>query len=66
MVDILNAYKIVVEKPKGKTSFVRSRCRWDDTIKIDLKEIGYGSVNSINVAHNSDQWWTLENTAMFI
>jgi hypothetical protein len=36
-----NAYKNLVGKPKGKTPFGRSRRRWEDNIKKDVKEIRY-------------------------
>jgi hypothetical protein len=37
MKEKMNAYKILVGKPEGKRSLGRSRCRWVDSIKIDLK-----------------------------
>jgi hypothetical protein len=36
-----NAYKILVGKPEGKRLLVRPSRRWDDNIKMDLREIGY-------------------------
>jgi hypothetical protein len=33
-----NAYRILVEKPEGKRPLGRSRRRWVDNIKMDLKE----------------------------
>jgi hypothetical protein len=33
-----NAYKISVGTPDGKIPFWRSRYRWEDNIKMDLKE----------------------------
>jgi hypothetical protein len=33
-------YKILMGKPEGKRPLGRSRCRWEDGIKIDLSEIG--------------------------
>jgi hypothetical protein len=35
-----NAYRILVGKPDGKRPLGRTRCRWVDSIKIDLGEIG--------------------------
>jgi hypothetical protein len=35
-------YRVLVEKPKGKRPLVRPRCRWEDGIKMDLREIGWG------------------------
>jgi hypothetical protein len=33
-----NAYKILVGKPEGKRPLGRSRCKWEDDIKMDLRE----------------------------
>jgi hypothetical protein len=43
-----NVYRILVEKPEGKRPLERPRRRWEDGIKMDLKEIGWGvcEVNS--------------------
>jgi hypothetical protein len=43
-----------VENVGGKRS-VGSTCRWDDNIKMDLREIGWGSVNWICLAQDKDQ-----------
>jgi hypothetical protein len=29
-------------KPEGKRPLERLRCRWEDNIKMDLQEVGYG------------------------
>jgi hypothetical protein len=35
-------YKVLVGKPEGKRPLGRSRRRWEDEIRMDLKEIGLG------------------------
>jgi hypothetical protein len=35
-------YKVLVGKPEGKSQLVRPRRRWEDGIRIDLREIGLG------------------------
>jgi hypothetical protein len=35
-------YKVLVGKPEGKRPHGRARHRWEDSIKIDLQEVGYG------------------------
>jgi hypothetical protein len=40
-----NAYKILVGKPGGKRPLGRTRCRWEDNIRIDLREIGWEVVS---------------------
>jgi hypothetical protein len=39
-----NMYNILVEKPEGNRLLRRPRHRWEDNIKITLKEIGFGGV----------------------
>jgi hypothetical protein len=36
-----NAYRILVGKPEGKRPLRRTRRRWVDNIKLDLREIGW-------------------------
>jgi hypothetical protein len=40
-----NAYRILVGKPEGKKPLGRSRRRWVDKIKIDLREIGWDGMD---------------------
>jgi hypothetical protein len=35
-------YKVLVRKPKGKTPLGRSRRRWEDGIRMDFRDIGWG------------------------
>jgi hypothetical protein len=35
-----DAYRILVGKPEGRRPIGRSRCKWDDNIRMDLREIG--------------------------
>jgi hypothetical protein len=39
-----NLYRVLVGKPEGKRPFGRPRRRWEDGIKMDLEEIGWGGV----------------------
>jgi hypothetical protein len=43
-----HAYKILVEMPEGKRPVVRPRRRWEDNIKMDLREIGSEGVDWVN------------------
>ena len=38
-------YRVLVGKPEGKRPVGRPRGRWDDNIKIDLQEVGYGGMD---------------------
>jgi hypothetical protein len=59
-----NAYRILVGKPEGKRQLVRPRRRWKDNIKVDLREIGWGGTDWIDLALVRDQWRALVNTVM--
>jgi hypothetical protein len=45
MGEMRNAYNISVGKPEGKTPLGRHRRRWEDNIRIDLREIGWEGVD---------------------
>jgi hypothetical protein len=34
-----NVYRILVGKPEGRKPLGRPRCRWEDNIKIDLRDM---------------------------
>jgi hypothetical protein len=38
--------------------------RWEDNIRMDLKEIGWVVVDWIHVAQDKDQWLTVVNTVV--
>jgi hypothetical protein len=38
--------------------------RWKDNIKMDLREIGWGGMDWIDLAQNRDQWRAPVNTVM--
>jgi hypothetical protein len=59
-----NVYSISVGKPEGKRPHGRPRSRWEDNIKIDLKEIGYVGVDWIHLAQDREQWRALVSTVM--
>jgi hypothetical protein len=59
-----NAYRALVGKPEGKRPLGRSRRRWVDNIKMDLREIGWDGMDWIEVAQDRDQWRALVNTVM--
>jgi hypothetical protein len=59
-----NAYRILAEKPEGKRPLGRPRRRWVGNIKMDLRETGWGGMDSIDLAQDGDQWRALLNTVM--
>jgi hypothetical protein len=52
-------YKVLVGRPKGKRPLGRPRRRWEDNIKMDLREIGVDGVNWIRLAQYRVQWRVL-------
>jgi hypothetical protein len=63
MGEVRGAY-ILVGKPEGRGPLGRPRRRWEDNIKMDLREIGFGDVNWIHWAQDRDRWRALVNTVM--
>jgi hypothetical protein len=53
-----------VGKPEGKRPLGRQRHRWEDNIRMDLGEVGWGDVDSIGLAEDRDRWRTLVNSVM--
>ena len=47
-----SAFKILTGKPTGKTPLGRSRSRWEDNIKMDLKEISGNMRKRVDSALN--------------
>jgi hypothetical protein len=60
----MNAYRILVGKSERKRPLGRQRRRWVNNIKTDLREIGWGGVDWIDMAQDRDQWMALVNTVM--
>jgi hypothetical protein len=59
-----NACRILVGKPEGKRQLGRPRCRYADDIKMDLREIGWGIMDWIDLAQDRDQWRPLVKTVL--
>jgi hypothetical protein len=64
MVEMRNAYTILVGKPEGKRPLGRLRRRWDDNIRIGHRKVGLGVVAWKHVAQDRDQWRVIVNTIM--
>ena len=47
-----DVYRVLVGKPEGKRPLGRPRRRWEDNIKMDLKEVGCGRMNWIELAQD--------------
>jgi hypothetical protein len=59
-----NVYGVLMGKPEGKRPLGRPRRRWEDGIRMDLREISWGSVDWIQLAQNRDRWRAVVNTVM--
>jgi hypothetical protein len=59
-----NAYRVLVGKPEGKRLLGKPGLRWEDNIKMDLREIGWGGIDWINLDQDRDQWRAPVNTVM--
>jgi hypothetical protein len=57
-------YKVLVGKPKGKRPLGRSRCRWEDGVRMDLREIGLWGVYWIRLAEDRDRWRAVVSAVM--
>ena len=51
-----SVFKILTGKPTGKRPLGRPRRRWEDNIRIDLKEISINARNWVDLAHDRDYW----------
>jgi hypothetical protein len=51
----MNACRILMGMPEVKRPLGIPKCRWVDNIKMNLKEIGWGSMEWIDLAQDRDQ-----------
>jgi hypothetical protein len=56
MGEMRNAYKILVGKPEGKKQLRWPWRRWEDNIRMDLREIGWEGVHWMHMAHERVQY----------
>ena len=54
--------RVLVGKPEGKRPLGRPRRRWEDNIKMDLKEVGGGCGDWMELAQDRDRWRALGST----
>jgi len=57
-------YRALVGKPEGKRPLGRPWRRWGDNIKVDLREVGCGGMDWIELAQEKDGWRALVNAVM--
>jgi hypothetical protein len=59
------AYRVSVGKPEERRPLERHRHRLEDNIKIDLREVGLGGTNWIDLFQNRDRWWVFVNAVRY-
>jgi hypothetical protein len=58
------AYRALVGKPEGRRPLGRPRRGWEDNIKMDLREVGCGGADLVDLAQDRDRWRALVNAVM--
>jgi hypothetical protein len=57
-------YKVLVGKPEENRPLGRPRRRWEDGIRMDLREIGFGGVDWIHLVQDRDRWRAVVSAVM--
>jgi hypothetical protein len=57
-------YRVLMGKPEGKIPLGRPRSRWENGIRMDVRGIGWGSVDWIQMAQDRGWWRNLVNAVM--
>jgi hypothetical protein len=55
------AFRVFVRRPEGKRPLGRPRHKWEDNIRLDLLEVGWGGMDWIDLDQDRDKWWVLVN-----
>jgi hypothetical protein len=59
-----NAYRLLMGKPEGKRPLGRPRRRFENNIRTDLGEVGWGNVDWIGLAKDRNRWRALVNSVL--
>jgi hypothetical protein len=57
-------YKVLVGKPEGRRLLGRPRRRWEDGVRMDLREIGLEGVDWIKLTQDTDRWRAVVSAVM--
>jgi hypothetical protein len=57
-------YKVLVGKPEGRRPLGRPRRRWEDGVRMGLREIGLEDVDWIRLAQDRDRWQAVVSAVM--
>jgi hypothetical protein len=61
-----DVYRVLVGRPQRKKPLGRLRHRWEDNIKMDLREIWIDGANWIQLVRDRVQWRAFVNTVIFL
>jgi hypothetical protein len=64
MGEMRNAYNILAGRSEGKKPIRRSKHRWEDNIRMYLREMGWEGVDWMHLAQDREHWRALVNTVM--
>ena len=64
MGDRRDEYKVLVWRPEGKRQLGGRSRRWEDNIKMDLQEVGWGHMDWIDLAQDRNKWLVFVNAVM--
>ena len=62
MRDGRGVHRVLIGKPEGKRPLGRPRRRWEDNIKMDLREVGGDCGDWMDLAQDRDRWRALVST----
>jgi hypothetical protein len=54
MEEMRNVYNILIRNHEGKRPLTRPRCRWEDNIRMDLREIVWEGVEWVHLVQDRD------------
>jgi hypothetical protein len=57
-------YRVLVGRPEGKRRLGRPKCRWEDNIKVNFREIGMDGAKWIRLVQDMVQWRAFVITVM--
>jgi len=55
-------HRVLVGKPEGKRPLGRPRRRWEDNIRMDLREVGGGCGDLMELGQDRDRWRAFVST----
>jgi hypothetical protein len=62
--DMKNIHRILVRKTEGKRPLRRPRRRWENNIRMGIREVEWEGVDWMYTAQDRDQWLVVVNTVM--